>query len=528
MTESAGSFGRQRGRSAAGRVVCMPSVVDTLVRRGTTRSSGPAPTAVRRAPSLDLRWLPLAYAALLVITRLLASQSLEHDEAEQVLFSQRLEWGYSLQPPLYTWITWLSIQVFGLNLFALAAVKAALLLAMFTVLAGLLRRLDVPSHAAAGASMILLFSPFFAWNMSLNITHTVLSATIFAVTILHAVRLIERPTACRYTLLGVWVALGILAKYNFAVFAAALFLAGLTLRAARRVLADARMGLAVASGLLVLAPHLGWLFQHWDGVFAALVKKTGLADDVSGLRRVGGGLWTLLEHALVLTVPLLVAMGLCLGRNAAGVWRRNTDRPMLRLLERTALALGIVMALVVLAGVNRMTVGWLAPGLLLAPLIVFGRLAASGWPATLTPRLVWALGLVMLVTATIKISVYGAWHGRNLGRDLLFAEAARFIERQGLAGHPFRADSLVTAGNLRFHCPILQVASLDMPLFQVPGADAVEVFVWNDSKELFRSVRNHLAARGVADPSTSSEVTHVSLPRADLHPSFRRVGVLQP
>jgi hypothetical protein len=186
------------------------------------------------------------------------------------------------------------------------------------------------------------------------------------------------------------------------------------------------------------------------------------------------------------------------------------------------------MALVVLAGVNRMTVGWLAPGLLLGPLIVFGRLAASGWPAMLTPRLAWALGLVMLVTATIKISVYGAWHGRNLGRDLLFAEAARFIERQGLAGRPLRADSLVTAGNLRFHCPTLEVASLDMPLFQIPGADAVEVFVWNDSKELFRSVRNHLAARGVANPSTSPEVSRVSLPRADLHPSFRRVGVLRP
>jgi len=503
----------------------MASSLATLASSRARPSPRPVPTFVRQRSGLAFRWLPLGYVALLVLTRLLASQSLEHDEAEQVLFAQRLEWGYSLQPPLYTWLTWVTVQVFGLNLFALAALKAALLLVMFTVLGRLLRRLDVPHDAVAAAGMTLLFSPFFAWNMSLNLTHTVLSATIFAATLLHAARLIERPTALGYALLGAGAALGILAKYNFAVFAGALFLAGLTLPAARRVLVDARLGLAAATGLLLLAPHLRWLVEHWDGVFAALEKKTGLDDDASGVWRIGRGLWVLAEHAVVLLVPLLAAIGLCLGRTGAAVRAAHVDRPLLRLCERTALALGIVMTLVVLAGVNRMTAGWLAPGLTLAPLVIFGRLAAC-WPERLTRRLGWAVAAAILLTATIKIGMYGARHGRNLGRDLLFAEAARLIERDGLSDRPFVTDNLLTAGNLRFHCPAIAVASLDMPLFQVPGADAAPVFVWNDSNKLVRSVRDHLAALGATDPATGPGLALVTVPRHDLHRGFRRLGML--
>jgi hypothetical protein len=192
-----------------------------------------------------------------------------------------------------------------------------------------------------------------------------------------------------------------------------------------------------------------------------------------------------------------------------------------------------VMALVILAGVNRMTVGWLAPGLLLVPLIVFGRLAASGWPLGLNRRLGWAVVAVVLAAATIRVGVYGASHGRNLGRDLLFAEAARMIQRDGLIERPFIADNLVTAGNLRFQLPDLTISSLDMPLFEsrpktgATGSARPPMFVWNTSRKVVTAVREHLAAAGLDETSSEMKVRRVALQRDDLHNGFRSLALLE-
>src|SRR5436190_22437 len=67
------------------------------------------------------------YFALHVLTRSLISQSLQIDEAEQLIFTQDWALGYGSQPPLYTWIQKIFFSVFGLNVFGLSLLKNLLL-----------------------------------------------------------------------------------------------------------------------------------------------------------------------------------------------------------------------------------------------------------------------------------------------------------------------------------------------------------------------------------------------------------------
>jgi hypothetical protein len=73
-----------------------------------------------------LRWL-LIWALLLVLLRLWSSPALELDEAEQMLWSQQLLWGYGAQPPLYTWLQWGVSALLGPGLLALSVLKMGLL-----------------------------------------------------------------------------------------------------------------------------------------------------------------------------------------------------------------------------------------------------------------------------------------------------------------------------------------------------------------------------------------------------------------
>src|SRR5512145_2185867 len=73
----------------------------------------------------------VAYFLLHVVIRVLVSGSTELDEAEQVLLTQHLAWGYGSQPPLYTWLQSALFHLFGPGVFPLALLKNALLLSLY-------------------------------------------------------------------------------------------------------------------------------------------------------------------------------------------------------------------------------------------------------------------------------------------------------------------------------------------------------------------------------------------------------------
>jgi 4-amino-4-deoxy-L-arabinose transferase-like glycosyltransferase len=185
----------------------------------------------------------LLYFSLQVVVRLLTSQSVELDEAEQLLWTQDLRWGYGPQPPLYSWLQWAFFEVFGASILALALLKNLLLLSTYGCTWLAARTVLAPRLAALSSASLLLLQ--IVWESQRDLTHSVLVTTCAAATLAVLLALLRRPRAGLYLLLGLAVGCGLLAKYSFFMVVAAWGIALLWSPATRRVLIDWRLLLSV-------------------------------------------------------------------------------------------------------------------------------------------------------------------------------------------------------------------------------------------------------------------------------------------
>ena len=92
----------------------------------------PEPTMPRLAednhlPTGKILCLLAAYFLLHIAVRIATSDSLELDEAEQLVLGQALSWGYGTKPPLYSWLQLGFFQIFGERVLALSTLKNLLL-----------------------------------------------------------------------------------------------------------------------------------------------------------------------------------------------------------------------------------------------------------------------------------------------------------------------------------------------------------------------------------------------------------------
>ena len=314
-----------------------------------------------------LAWL-LALAALHVLARLLLSPAPKWDEAEQVLWSQRLALGYGAQPPLYTWLQWGMNQLLGVGVLSLAVLKHALLVLTYVAmwLAG--RELLGPRGAWwAAASMVLL--PPLGWDSVRDQTHSVLVTAMACAAWWLLLRTVRQPRPRHFALLGLVCGLGLLAKYSFALLAGALLLAALSVPEARRALRSRGWWWAPLVALLVVLPHASWLAAHLGEASAGTLQKMQLQPG-AGLAK---GLRALLVDGLASTLALWVA--LALAAFGAAWWRRPltpaapwAHRLFLRYLALVLLAL---LALVLFGGVTSFRGRWVLPLLCMLPLAAF-------------------------------------------------------------------------------------------------------------------------------------------------------------
>ena len=172
-------------------------------------------------PARATAWAVLAWVVAWVMLRLSLSEALKWDYGEQMLWSQQLALGYGSQPPLYTWLQWLANQVFGPSVLALSALKHALLALSFALmyLAGR-ELLDERGAFWASASMLLL--PPLGWASVRDQTHTILVTAMTCGAWWLLMRIARQPRPRDFALLGLVCGCGLLAKYSFALVAAAI------------------------------------------------------------------------------------------------------------------------------------------------------------------------------------------------------------------------------------------------------------------------------------------------------------------
>jgi len=483
------------------------------------------PVSVLR--SLETCWFPVAVGLYLLLAaglRTLVAKSLMFDESEQLALSQVLALGYGSQPPLVVWIVWCVTTLFGPSMAAIVAVRFAILGLLYCGLYSCGRALTANHSRAALAAAGAVFVPAVSWDFVLDKTNTPLACAIAALTVASLVNAVRTNHFRAALHVGVLVALGVLSKYTFIPFAAALFFASLTVSRYREWMVSRHGAGAIALAVLLLLPHLAWVIASRGELTSGFSQAiTNRPDRVLSLLFVSAGDVALMSCGFTLAVfAILVPQ----------VFHRNLETTAeARLLGRTLLLAGITsMVVVVVAGGNRFKPHWFTPMAVLLPTFLVTRLESFSIPRGRVIGLwgvisatVLIISLAMCVLATTNLFL----QGRQLhARDHLADEM-----RIALTERPdsIICDALRDAGNLRLAYPETSVVVLSTPLASRPVVQGSVVFVWDASREdaIHESTRSLLIRDYGLRPDPRANVRYIGERLSADNPLGRRLGVIR-
>jgi len=436
------------------------------------------------SPSIARRLLLFfaAYVAAVLAMRVLFPWGMTLDEAEQLVLSQRLAWGYHGQPPLYTWLQYFSCSLFGANAFALAFLKNGLLFVVYAVHFLLARRLLRDDAWARAATVSLFLFPDMAWGVLAGMTHTVLLHLACALTWLVELRLSERRDARGYLALGACVAFGFLAKYNYAFFLLAIMGAMLAVPSHRRVLLDRRIALSLLAALALLAPHLVWAWEHAGLLAEHLDRRIQLDVAGAGVVQRLRALWSLVDNTTdVLFLPILVFLFAFRRQNferlPAGDASQHAWKPLFRSYLIVLLGLLSVAALAAAPGSARAR--WIQPFYQLFPLALVLRLMPVEGAArrrTWLVRTAFLLGIgaaIVFWTRPFLATMTGKVNRYNVPIHAM----AEPIRRMGFENGAILADDVFLAGLLKLTFPEAAAHAPGMGYDNLPDLDGRQILV---------------------------------------------------
>lgn len=405
------------------------------------------------------------------IIRLLLWQNLEFDEAEQLVFVQRLAAGYSEQPPLYTWLLWIPVQLFGPSVAALASVKFGLLAALFWLLHRVAVRVIDDPRLAALATITPLMLPVFGWEAIRMSTHTILMCVTMLATLLTVLRIIERGQTRDYFALGLCVGAGLMAKYNFALFALALALASVTIPAYRAQLLNWRIVLSIVIVLGIVAPHAIWLVENRERATQGVLKYSRYVETFALWLRWATGLKSLVWTLGVAFLPFMAATLFCF--RSASLLRETNGNERRLLVRFTAISMILVLA-TVFGGVSDFRAHWFSPLLLIVPVAYFSFLhAVSSQSIARFAAIVVVLSLAAIIGRSVALG-FDFQSGKYQSRDFLYAELPERMLADSILPQHIVTNGIIPAGYLRLHFP-------DVPVTVSPNriGDGPTLAVWD-------------------------------------------------
>lgn len=432
-----------------------------MLTSAATLQGGPIHRSDRADPRrLLLLWgLVFAYFALNALTQFITSGTADLDQAEQLVLSQTLEWGYGAQPPLYTYLVRLAFSMFGLGLGSLLGLKVLLLSVTVGAMMALAHRLGFSWHQQLLGVAGFVFIPQLIWESQRDLTHSVLATSLAAATLLQAARLADERSSSGYVALGLLIGLGLISKYNYAIFLAALLLAAGMAPAYRAWLADRRFAITALAALLLATPHYSWLLSNPELATSGAHKfQAGAGDALSGLVTAG-------MAALAFLTPLWIFSLLPLSATSRSqllaVARTGHGRFLLALLAAVAL---LVIFFVGLSQAQQVKDRWYQPLLFYLPWVIAlfcGPTPGRRGRLYLAIAAFFALLVAILLPArTLLAEKLDRYSRPNLPYPALFDRLASSIEPPGYV----LTETNLLAGNARLFFPH---AELRVPTYSV-------------------------------------------------------------
>ncbi|MDP6305323.1 MAG: glycosyltransferase family 39 protein [Alphaproteobacteria bacterium] len=422
-------------------------------------------------------FLALCYVSFFFALRLVLSSTVGTDDVEQVIFAQDWALRYNpSQPPFYTWILYSLFKIFGVGLPALGLLRYSL---MFTALvfSFLCARRLIPNRRLA---TVAAFSPlliyYVGWGWHQGFTHTSLLIPACFATFHAFLMVLDTGRARDYLWLGCALALGLNAKYGFALFTVALVLAAITDEQSRKRVLNPFVGLSLAVAAALVLPSLAGMGMSLDSYGDVYHRTMEMESPEGYAEQVAVGLGRLALSTVSFLFPLwifcLIFFPQGLRRQAlpdapAGsteeCWRRISGRVLGRFLM-IIFALAVLGVLV--AGISYFKARWMPPILILAPLYYFWRVGLASESGENLQKSIRCFAITLVAVPVLVTAFWSAQ--RTIGDPLCnkcrlgdpYPEIAESISAAGFTGGTILSQDEHIGGNLRMRFTDARVVNL--------------------------------------------------------------------
>jgi 4-amino-4-deoxy-L-arabinose transferase-like glycosyltransferase len=400
-----------------------------------------------------------------------------------MILGQRLQAGYTGQPPLYTWLQIGFFAVFGHGVLALALLKNLLLFLTYAGSFFAARRLGFDAVLASASALSLLLLADIGWESQRDLTHSVLVTSMAALTLWLGCTMASGVVQLKhYALFGVLVGLGTLSKLNYLFFLAALVLSLYSLD--RRLILRPAFLLSLLIAAVLVSPYALWMSETPSVAFSSM-KKLDTTGPVS-LENLAQNLASLGTAVLQFGVLFVVLFGA-----TVRVWPRGWNpwqtggrpAPVLLLLRLFWLSLATLLVYLLITGASTFKGRWLLPLLFYLPLLFFALAPEDAFPEPVVRRYAKLLLVAaILVSVGLLARVYvGPFFDKYTKPHFPAAELARALDERTEGQWPIVAENSLIAGNLKLHLParFISFPPVDFPL---PRRGDV-LLVWDAGKD---------------------------------------------
>jgi 4-amino-4-deoxy-L-arabinose transferase-like glycosyltransferase len=221
-------------------------------------------------------YFALIYCLFFFVFRLiLIDSALSPDEAEQIYLSHQVfKLSIGDQAPLYTWIVKLLSFIFPINILSLSFLKY-LIFFQFHCFNYLIIREFWNKKNSLYISLFTLLIFHYSFETNFDLTHSLLLMSLSTLSIWQLIQLIKRRTIFNYTLFGVFLALGLLSKYNFSLLILAIVLGVFFQRKLFKRLFNQKIFFSFLSFALILSPHLYGILTESKESINHMINTTG-------------------------------------------------------------------------------------------------------------------------------------------------------------------------------------------------------------------------------------------------------------
>lgn len=318
------------------------------------------------------------YFFLVLLIRLIFTNSLEIDEAEQALLSQQLQLGYNQQPPLYTWITVFLIKLFGLNVFPFLIFRTFLLTITYYLIYCIALEINNNRNYAIISSLSLFL--FFQLSIeSFRQTHTVLVTVAVLLLALIFFQLKNSKSLTNYVFLGLIMSFGMYSKYNFAIPLLAMTVGSLLVKDFKNIVWNPKIVISIVILLLLFSPQFFWLLENAKNTTSETVADLGPNAKKNYLATIPISIWALLKGVLSYIIGFLVLILIFFRRHITSFFKLKADKNTLFIKNFLIISLLFLGFILIISKASNVRERWLQPILIMLPIAFFGHFAFSDY-----------------------------------------------------------------------------------------------------------------------------------------------------